>query len=314
MDKLPLKHVVTVNERGSAIRAVRFNFDGEYCMTCGSDKSVKLWNPYKNILLKTYSGHGYEVLDCASSTDNSRLASCSADKTVVLWDVATGQVVRKYRGHLGRVNCVKFNSPDSSVILSGSYDATVRCWDCRSRSLEPIQIIDDAKDSISSLQVTENEILTGSVDSYSRIYDIRKGQLREDCMGESITSISITNDGQCILASLLASSIKLIDKDNGSVLNSFEGHVNKEYKVDSCVSSNDTHVMSGSEDGCIYFWDLIEAKVVTKTVDAHKGVVYSMSKHPEKNSILTAATDGVKLWTCNEDEIKDDEQQGIKST
>ena len=101
MEKLPLNHVTTLNEKGSAIRAVRFNFDGEYCMTCGSDKSVKLWNPYKNILLKTYSGHGYEVLDCTSSADNSRLASCSADKTVVLWDVATGQVIRKYRGHLG---------------------------------------------------------------------------------------------------------------------------------------------------------------------------------------------------------------------
>jgi len=59
------------------------------------------------------------------------------------------------------VNCVKFNSPDSSVILSGSYDATVRCWDCRSRSLEPIQIMDDAKDSVTSIQVSNEEILTG---------------------------------------------------------------------------------------------------------------------------------------------------------
>ena len=100
-DKLPLKEITTLNERGSAIRAVRFNSDGEYCMTCGSDKSVKLWNPYKNICLKTYSGHGYEVLDCSSSADNSQLASCSADKTIVLWDVGTGKVIRKYRGHLG---------------------------------------------------------------------------------------------------------------------------------------------------------------------------------------------------------------------
>ena len=99
-DKLPLNNIATINEK-SAIRAVRFNSDGEYCMTCGSDKSVKLWNPYKNICLKTYAGHGYEVLDCASSTDNSQLVSCSADKTIVLWDVGSGKVIRKYRGHLG---------------------------------------------------------------------------------------------------------------------------------------------------------------------------------------------------------------------
>ena len=62
-----------------------------------------------------------------------------------------------------KVNCVKFNQQDSSVILSGSYDATVRCWDCRSRSPDPIQVLDDAKDSVSSLQVSQHAILTGYV-------------------------------------------------------------------------------------------------------------------------------------------------------
>ena len=62
---------------------------------------------------------------------------------------------------LQRINCVQFNQPDSSVIISGSYDATVRCWDCRSRSQDPIQVLDDAKDSISSVQVSKQEILTG---------------------------------------------------------------------------------------------------------------------------------------------------------
>lgn len=75
--------------------------DGNYCLTCGSDKTLKLWNPLRGTLLRTYSGHGYEVLDAAGSFDNSHLCSGGGDKTVVLWDVATGQVVRKFRGHAG---------------------------------------------------------------------------------------------------------------------------------------------------------------------------------------------------------------------
>lgn len=39
--------------------------DGNYCLTCGSDKSLKLWNPHKGTALRTYQGHGYEVLDAA---------------------------------------------------------------------------------------------------------------------------------------------------------------------------------------------------------------------------------------------------------
>lgn len=124
--------------------------------------------------------------------------------------------------------------------------------------------------------------------------------MQEDCLGESVTSVSFTNDEQCFLVSILENSIKLIDKQNGGVLNSFTGHKNKEYKIDSCVMHNDTHVVSGSEDGGIYFWDLIEAKV-TKTIEsAHKGVAYSLSRHPKKNIILTAATDTVKLWKSSD--------------
>ncbi|XP_074835973.1 WD repeat domain-containing protein 83 isoform X2 [Carettochelys insculpta] len=150
--ELPKKLVRNLECKQGAVRAVRFNVDGNYCLTCGSDKTLKLWNPHKGTLLKTYSGHGYEVLDAAGSFDNSQLCSCGADKMVVLWDVASGQVIRKFRGHAGKVNCVQFNE-EATVILSGSIDSTIRCWDCRSHRPDPIQILDEAKDGVSSLKL-----------------------------------------------------------------------------------------------------------------------------------------------------------------
>ena len=103
------------------------------------------------------------------------------DKTIILWDVSTGQSLRKYRGHLGTVNCVKFNE-DSSVAISGSVDTSIRCWDCRSKKPEAFQIMQEAKDSVSSVQVTDHEILTGSLDGQIRRYDIRNGEMIADEM------------------------------------------------------------------------------------------------------------------------------------
>ncbi|XP_031561852.1 WD repeat domain-containing protein 83-like isoform X2 [Actinia tenebrosa] len=247
---LPCKEAALLAGHQGPVRAVRFNSDGNYCITCGSDKLVKLWNPHREggKFLKTYSGHGYEVLDVVASGDSGRLASCSADRTVVLWDVSTGQVIRRYRGHIAKVNAVKFNQPDSTVIMSASYDATVRCWDTRSRSQDPIQIIDDAKDSIATLQVSQHEILTGSVDCKIRKYDIRMGSLVVDFLGEPVTCVAISQDSQCILSSTLDSTIRLLDKETGELLNEFKGHKNKDYKVDSCFTNTDTHIISGSED------------------------------------------------------------------
>ena len=60
-----------------------------------------------------------------------------------------------------------------------------------------------------------------SVDGYLREYDLRLGKLTEDCMGESVTSVSFTNDGQCLLASSLDSRIRLIDRYSGELLNRY---------------------------------------------------------------------------------------------
>lgn len=35
----------------------------------------------------------------------------------------------------------------------------------------------------------------------------------------------------------------------------------KGYKLDCCLSSRDTHVLSCSEDGHVYCWDLVEVSV-----------------------------------------------------
>lgn len=67
--------------------------------------------------------------------------------------------------------------------LSGSYDATVRLWDCKSQSTKPIQVLDEATDSISSIHVAGHEIVTGSVDGRVRIYDLRMGIVYVDVVG-----------------------------------------------------------------------------------------------------------------------------------
>ena len=69
------------------------------------------------------------------------------------------------------------------AICIGSFDATVRIWDCKSSSMKPIQVLEEARDSVSSLHVVGHEIVTGCVDGRVRVYDLRMGMLFVDVIG-----------------------------------------------------------------------------------------------------------------------------------
>ncbi|NWU21181.1 WDR83 protein, partial [Dyaphorophyia castanea] len=261
--------------------------DGNYCLTCGSDKTLKLWNPHKGTALRTYQGHGYEVLDAAGSFDNSQICSGGADKAVALWDVTTGQVVRKYRGHAGNVNCVQFNE-EATVIVSGSIDSTVRCWDCRSRRPDPIQVLDEAKDGISSVKLSAHEILTGWGGSAG------PPKPRRVPPGP-ITSVCFSKDGQCVLAASLDSTLRLLDKDTGELLGEYTGHRSTTYRLDCVLNELDTHVGCASEDGHVYFWDLVEGSLAL-SLPVGQGVVQSLAFHPRLPCLLVATQGQVTLW------------------
>jgi mitogen-activated protein kinase organizer 1 len=180
---------------------------GQYILSGSSDRTIKLWNPAKAVssttqsnsitskskainvkisagLIQSYTGvHGYEVLSVSVSSDNARFVSSGGDKNVFLWDVATAQTLRRFSGHNGRVECVIFAGEGDGVIVSGSYDASVRIWDTRSQNGKPLMSLNEAKDSVTSLAIVDAEILAGSVDGRVRTYDLRMGGCYVDVVG-----------------------------------------------------------------------------------------------------------------------------------
>ncbi|XP_004450305.1 WD repeat domain-containing protein 83 [Dasypus novemcinctus] len=292
--ELPQKRLRTLECGQGAVRAVRFNVDGNYCLTCGRDKTLKLWNPLRGTLLRTYSGHGYEVLDAAGSFDNSNLCSGGGDKAVVLWDVASGQVVRKFRGQAG-VNANGKTVAGAGVAEGTHIDPWMGTRDCCSWKHELVQTLDEARDGISSVKVSDHEVLTGSVDGRVRRYDLRMGQLFSDYVGSAITCVCFSRDGQCTLVSSLDSTLRLLDKDTGELLGEYTGHKNQEYKLDCCLTERDTHVVSCSEDGKVFFWDLVEGALVL-ALPVGPGVVQSLAFHPSEPCLLTAMGGSVQCW------------------
>ena len=296
---LPSKSETTLLGHDGAVMCVAFNSDGNYCLSGGQDRTVKLWNPAKGSLIKTYSAHAHAVLDVATTKDNAKIASVGGDKNgPFYWDVASGRVIRKFRGHTAKVNAVSF-AADDTVLVTGSYDRSVRVWDCRSNSWDPIQSMDPFSDSVTSVRVKGTDIIAGSVDGTVRTFDLRKGQVLTDHIGQPVTAVALSNDGNCVLASQLDNRMLLLEKGSGHVLNQYTGHQNSQYQIGAAFTNTDAHVLSGSEDGEILFWDLVDAKVVHR-LQGHAHVVSGVAYHPKVGTVQMLSCDvsgKVKLWT-----------------
>ncbi|KAI9483390.1 MAG: WD40-repeat-containing domain protein [Benjaminiella poitrasii] len=291
----PTKIESTLKGHKGPINAVRYNKNGQYCLSAGRDRAVRLWNPATGLLLHTYNGHGRDVLDLAVSDDNAKIASCGVDRSVLLWDVGSGEILRRYTAHWERVNSVDFND-ESTVLISGSFDATIRLWDLRSNNFQPIQVIEDCKDSVMSVEVKGVEIVAGCADGKLRTYDLRKGELKEDYIGPAITSAKFSKDRNCILVNSLDSKMRLMDKNSGRLLNEFKDHKHTEYKIESVLSNTDAYAITGSEDGKLYVYDVLEGNVVS-TLSSSGGVTTTLDYHPENVNMISAGSDGlIHIW------------------
>lgn len=54
--------------------------------------------------------------------------------------------------------------------------------------------------------------------------------------------------------------------ENSIIIFRFKGHTMKDFSIESIVSQNDTHVLSGSIDSAIYIWDLVSGVVTNKLI------------------------------------------------
>ena len=109
------------------INALTFSPDSRRLASCGSDRTVRLWQ-IDGGACQVLRGHTDEVFAVAFHPDGTRLASAGRDRAVWLWDLARGEEVARLPGHTSYVWSLAF-SPDGTTLASGSGDRTVRLWD-----------------------------------------------------------------------------------------------------------------------------------------------------------------------------------------
>lgn len=75
--------------------------------------------------------------------------------------------------------------------------------------------------------------------------------------------------------------------------------------MENAINAKDSHVISGSATGEIFFWDLISSTCTQKLVHTRNKAVVSLSYHPTDDFLLTACEDEIKLWGLSTEKMEE---------
>lgn len=237
-----------------------------YIATASDDKRLRLWNAETGDAYVEFRGHTNFVFTCRFNPQSNLLVSGSYDETVKLWDIRCGECVATLPAHSNPVTGVDFNR-DGTMIVSGSYDGLVRIWDTATgECLKTVYA--EGNPPVGGVRFSPNGrfVLTGTLDSKLRLYDLsvssggggrgqttKTPQLRGGKCAK--TYAGHTNTKYCTFASFLVSS--------SSYLNS--------RRARSCV-------VSGSEDGKVYLYDL-QSRLIQQSLEGHTDAVLAVDAH-----------------------------------
>ena len=102
----------------------------EYIISCGRDKTIRIWSCQSAAQLMVLIGHDNWVRDMCFHHSGKYLYSSSDDKTLRVWDLTTGKVTSKFSPHDHFVTSVAAH-PTYLCVTTCSVDSSVRVWECK---------------------------------------------------------------------------------------------------------------------------------------------------------------------------------------
>ena len=132
-----VRHQRILAGHDDGVDVVAFHPNSAYLFTGSSDRTVRMWAMTSGNPVRMFTGHKSGITSMACSPSGKILASADDHGWIFLWDLTTGRLIKNMRGHgKGGIWSLSF-SVESTVLVSGGADCTVRVWDVHGPAKDP---------------------------------------------------------------------------------------------------------------------------------------------------------------------------------
>ncbi|XP_061511187.1 periodic tryptophan protein 2 homolog [Anopheles gambiae] len=217
--------VVTFSEHTSAVMAVEFSRNKKFLVSASLDGTVRAYDVTRYRNFRTFtSPEPVQFASVAVDCSGELVAAGGQDSfEIYLWSMKLGRLLEVLSGHEAPVVSLAFSPvASSSAMVSGSWDQTLRIWDCleSSGTHETVPVGSDVV--CVAFKPDGEEVAIATLNGNITVFHVKtaaqlasiegrndmegsvsKSDLttaKKNLMGRAFTSICYSADGECLLA------------------------------------------------------------------------------------------------------------------
>uniref|UniRef100_A0A182IUE7 Small-subunit processome Utp12 domain-containing protein n=1 Tax=Anopheles atroparvus TaxID=41427 RepID=A0A182IUE7_ANOAO len=239
--------IVTFSEHTSAVTAVEFSRNKKFLVSASLDGTVRAFDVVRYRNFRTFtSPEPVQFATVAIDHSGELVAAGGQDSfEIYLWSLKLGRLLEVLSGHEAPVVSLAFAPvASSSAMVSGSWDRTVRIWDCleSSGANEPIPVVSEAlcvafkpdgeEVAVSTLNgnitvfhaksADQLASIEGRNDMEGSVSQVDLNTAKKNLLGRAFTSICYSADGECLLAGGRSKYVCIYNVKEGILLKKFQ--------------------------------------------------------------------------------------------
>lgn len=237
--------------------------DDSRLLSCGHDRSVRLWNVVTGECIRVFEGHSKEVTACAWMPNGIHFVSGSQDCKILEWDSGTGEITARYEGqpHVNDLVMAK----NGAFFVAACSDRTMRIFNTSTKK----------EDSL----VRESVSVTSMFLSSS---------------GESLLVLTNSNEDP----DMKEPEVHVWNINDLQITQTLRGFKQERYVIRGCLGGHDQMlVLCGSEDHLVYIWERRTGNLIEQ-LRGHEGTVNTVACSEADENLFASGSDDKTVIVC----------------
>lgn len=294
-------------DQDDRVESVAFSPDGRQLAWGLADGRARVWTvnsrQFPSDYPQEFDPKYGPIRTVVFSPDGKFLATGSGlpDNEIRLWGIGPGnpppaQVIGK---HGYEVDSISF-SPDGKVILSSSWDNTIRLWDIASSS--EIARLSDYGRNIGGVAFSPDgrHFASGTGNRNVKLWEWNvheaTASVVSDLKGYAgwVLSVAFSPDGKYLAGGSADGGIRLWDAQSGGLIRILRKDGEEPGDVNSAIFSPDSNQLAaGFENGTLVLWDMDSYKVTE--LPGPRETIWSVAYSMDGKTLAAGSSDG-KIW------------------